>query len=193
MDTLLYIDCCIRGARTSRTEKVAHAFLDALEGRYRIERIPLADLNIQPLHASDLSYRDALIACNGYDSPIFDFARQFVAADRVLVAALYWDLSFPSLLKVYLERLMVNGLAFKYVDDQSVGLAHADKAVYITTAGGFIADGAFGSGYVQAVFEMLGIEGFSVVKAEGLDVVGNDVEALVSRACEDAVEAAQGF
>jgi len=38
---------------------------------------------------------DALIAAGSFDDPMFALARQFAAADEVVIAAPLWDLSFP--------------------------------------------------------------------------------------------------
>ena len=46
-----------------------------------------------------LATRDALREKEAYDSPMFALAREFAAAEKIVVAAPYWDLSFPAVLK----------------------------------------------------------------------------------------------
>lgn len=53
--------------------------------------------------ARDIAKRDALLAEKKYDDEMFRYARQFAAADRIVIAAPLWDLSFPAQLKVYLR------------------------------------------------------------------------------------------
>ena len=43
-----------------------------------------------------LNDRDALAGIRCFDAPVYDLARQFRAADRVVVAAPFWDLTFPA-------------------------------------------------------------------------------------------------
>ena len=104
----LFINCCPRGE--SRTEKLARALLKAL-GEY-----------------------DALLAEKKYDDEMFRYARQFAAADRIVIAAPLWDLSFPAQLKVYLENIYVTGIVTKYSEaGEPVGLCRASELYYVTT------------------------------------------------------------
>ena len=71
------------------------------------------------------------------------------------------------------------------------GISDVKKAVYITTAGGFIGDKNFGAQYAEGVCGMLGCDDFSFVAAEGLDIIGMNVEALVSEAEDRAKKLAK--
>ena len=42
--------------------------------------------------------------------------KQFAAADVIVIAAPYWDLMFPAVLKTYLENITVTGITFCYSD-----------------------------------------------------------------------------
>lgn len=59
---------------------------------------------IKPLTEEMLHKRDALLAAGQYDDPMLRYARQFASADQIVIAAPFWDGSFPSLLKVYIEN-----------------------------------------------------------------------------------------
>ena len=50
-------------------------------------------------------------------------ARQFRDADIVVIAAPYYDLSFPSALKNYLEAICCVGLTF-YYDENEIAQTH---------------------------------------------------------------------
>ena len=114
----LFINCCPRGE--SRTEKLARALLKAL-GEY--EELRLYDEPLHPLGRADIAKRDALLAEKKYDDEMFRYARQFAAADRIVIAAPLWDLSFPAQLKVYLENIYVTGIVTKYSEaGKPVGL-----------------------------------------------------------------------
>jgi FMN-dependent NADH-azoreductase len=50
-----------------------------------------------------------------------------------------------------------------------------------------------GDRYLRTVFGFLGVSEFSTIAAEGLDVIGNDVETIVNKAIKEAQEAAKTF
>ena len=127
----LFINCCPRGE--SRTEKLARALLRTL-GEY--EELRLYDEPLHPLGRADIAKRDALLAEKKYDDEMFRYARQFATADRIVIAAPLWDLSFPAQLKVYLENIYVTGIVTKYSEaGEPVGLCRASELYYVTTTG----------------------------------------------------------
>ena len=179
MNKILFVDCCAR--RNSRTKILAERLLSHLDGE--ITRLELYSEDIKPIDADGIARRDK------GDCDILKYARQLSDADEVVVAAPYWDLSFPSLLKVWLEQTSVVGVTFTY-DEQGVpvGLCRAKRAYYVTTAGGPIFDRSFGSGYVKALFSMFGINEFHEFSAENLDVEGADTEKILTEA-KDKIDA----
>ena len=70
------------------------------------------------------------------------------------------------------------------------GLCRAERLIYITTAGGPLEDRNFGYEYVRGVAGMLGIINTHCVAAQGLDIRGNDPEALLREAQERAARLA---
>ncbi|MBR2512045.1 MAG: hypothetical protein IKE49_03150, partial [Firmicutes bacterium] len=72
-------------------------------------------------------------------------------------------------------------------------LCNAKKLAYITTSGGFIGDNDFGTEYVRGVADMFEIERFDAIKAEGLDIEGFDVEAILGDAIGKAREVADSW
>ena len=121
--TVLLIDCCVHGEQ-SRTLKLARRYLDTLED-VQVNHQKLYELDLAPLSCQETVERKRT-----------DIAKTFAQADEIVVAAPYWDLSFPSILKVYLEHVCVTGITFHYVGYETQGLCKAKKAVYISTAGG---------------------------------------------------------
>ena len=49
-----------------------------------------------------LPHREELLDRGELDGEIFRYSHQFAAADRIVIAAPYWDLSFPAQLKIYI-------------------------------------------------------------------------------------------
>lgn len=133
---LLVIDCCLRGD-DSATRAYYQAYL-RIAGEQDIQIVELDKLCLMPLDGEALWERDSLIRAQDFGREQFLLARQFREADELLVAAPFWDLSFPSLLKVYLEQVTVNGLTFGY-DEQGRchGFCRARRLLYFSTCGGF--------------------------------------------------------
>ena len=99
----------------------------------------------------------------------------------------YWDLTFPAALKVYLEWSSVLGITFHYtLEGKQEGLCQAGNLVYITTSGGPIGDNNFGYDYLRGLSGMFGISRTHCLTAEGLDVWGNDTQAILNRAKKQA-------
>ena len=181
---LLVVNACVTEHIPSRTKRLCDSYLEAYRGRWEIDEIILEKAGLYPFTDSMLRHRSRCIAENDFSSPEFDLAHRVAAADRIVVAAPHWDLSFPSLLKVFIEHIMVSGLTFHYVDNQAEGLCHADKLVYITTAGGYLPKPDWAFGYVESIAHMLGIFTVEMMAAEGLDIEGADVEKIMKAAEE---------
>lgn len=182
MEQILFVNACVRPQ--SRTLRLAQSVLDRLSG-HLIE----VDLSADPIPFLDregLDRRNALLAAGNFDAPMLRHAGQFAKADTIVIAAPYWDLMFPALLKAYLEAVTVSGLTFRYTEEgRPTSLCKAKRLIYITTAGGYIGDYDFGFQYVSTLARgFFGIENISCVRAEGLDIVGADVEAIL-RAAEE--------
>ena len=174
----LFINCCPRGE--SRTERLARALLRTL-GEY--EELRLYDEPLHPLGRADIAKHDALLAEKKYDDEMFRYARQFAAADRIVIAAPLWDLSFPAQLKVYLENIYVTGVVTKYSEaGQPIGLCRAGELCYVTTSGGPF-DGSFGYEYWKAIAQdRFGIPEVKLLKAENLDIEGADAKKILDDA-----------
>ena len=113
MKKVLFVDCCIR-REASRSKELAEYFIQKLEetGAYEIERLCLMDENLSYFSDGFFLQREALLAEGKFDHPRFRYAHRFAAADKIVIAAPFWDLSFPALLKVYIENLCVDGITF---------------------------------------------------------------------------------
>ena len=176
---ILFVNGCVR--ENSRTLELAKAVLEREHGD--IQEVTLYPDGPEGLDAGKLRQRDELLAKKEYDHPMFRWARQFAAADTIVLAAPYWDLAFPTKVRAYLEEVTVSGITFQYGPGGiPQGLCRAKRLIYVTTAGGPIFAN-FGFEYVKAMAQgFYGIEHVSLVKAEGLDIWGADTEGIVARA-----------
>ena len=180
MENILYINACCRD--NSRTEELAQSLLGTLSGN--IQTVNLFEENICPLDKNLLSKRDDLLKNGRKDDEMFSLAKQFALADTIVIAAPYWDLMFPSILKVYLENITVCGITFCYSDKGiPQSLCNAKNLCYVTTSGGYIGENNFGFDYVKSVAKgFFGIDDVSFFSAEGLDIYGADVDMIMQKA-----------
>ena len=182
---ILFINACVRG--DSRTKKLADYLLSKTSEP--IEELRPENIKFPKTDESFLNKRDSLISKREFDNSMFDLARQFAQADKIVIAAPYWDLSFPATLKQYFEQINVNGVTFTYSDEGiPVGLCKASKLYYVTTAGGDFVPEEFGYGYVKALANSFyGIEEVELIKAIGLDIVGAD-EVKIIQECMNKIK-----
>ncbi len=190
---LLFVDACPR-REASRTLALAGCLLDRLRERcpgLEITAHRLADMGLRSVDDRLLAEKEALCDALVWDHPLMRPAVDFREADAVVIAAPYWDLSFPSMLKVWVENMWVRNLTFFYRGDQPVGLARGRAAVYVTTSGSYTAGHDWGTLYIRDVMRTLGIGAFRDVKAEGLDLEGTDTDRILQSAREEARNAAE--
>ena len=178
--TVLFVNACVR--KESRTKRLADYLLSKLS--CEVKEVQLESIDFPRVDENFLIERDRLLQSGNSDAPMFSLARKFAAADTIVIAAPFWDLSFPSALKQYFEQITVLGITFRYSDEGvPMGLCKAKKLYYVTTAGGPIPSDAYGFGYVQGLSQgFYGITDVECIKAEGLDIVGSDVEKILSEA-----------
>ena len=196
MKKVLFVDCCIR-REGSRTKELAEHFLAELKktGEYEIETLCLMDEKLSYFAEETFAEREALLAKDALDAPLFRYAQQFAAADKIVIAAPFWDLSFPALLKVYIENICVDGITFHAGERGLEGLCKADHMVYLTTRGGIYteSDLEMGSKYLEKMAVFFGIDRYDCIAAEGLDIGVWSVEELLGKAKAKAEETAKEF
>lgn len=180
MNNILFINACLR--KESRTKELANVVLSKLKGN--ITEVNLEKENLQPLNLERLNYRSDLIGKRDFSNPIFDKARQFAAADTIVIAAPFYDFSFPAMLKIYIENINVVGLLFRYTQTGAIeGLCKAKKLIYIATSGGPMQGNAFGYEYIKYLCNAFyGIKDTCLIKAEGLDIQGADIARIMQEA-----------
>ena len=175
---ILFVNACVRA--NSRTKKIADALLVKLGEK--VEEVRLENVNFPVADQAFLDRRDKCIAEGDYSNSYFDFAKQFANADTIVIAAPLWDLSFPAVLKQYIEHINILGITFEYTPEGiPAGKCKAKKLYYVMTAGGDFVPEEFGFGYIKALAQnFYGIKDVELVKAVGLDIQGNDADAIVA-------------
>lgn len=98
---ILFINACVRPQ--SRTKQLANYILQKIG--HDIKEFVLEKENIIPLDCKTLECRTKQALSGIFDDPMFDLAKDFAAAEKIVIAAPYWDLSFPASLKCYIEQI----------------------------------------------------------------------------------------
>lgn len=176
--SILFINACVR--ENSRTLILAKSILSSMPGE--VIEVNLNQENIPPLNRELLEKREYLLRCESKDDPMLYYARQFANADEIVIAAPFWDLSFPAILKVYMEHITVAGITFEYANGIPCGLCRAKSLTYVTTSGGpIVAD--FGYEYIKALAKgFYGISQTKAYKAMNLDVNMITAEEVLTKA-----------
>lgn len=178
---ILYVNSCVRD--NSRTDRISRQLLKLLEKDDKnVMEVFLPDEGIFPLSKDRLAKRDLLLKSGNVNDEIFKYAIQFAKADTIVIAAPYWDSSFPAILKTYLENVYVTGIVTKYgIDGKPCGLCNANKLYYVTTAGGPYAPD-YSYNYIKSLaLDYFGIKETKLIVADMLDIDGTDSEKIVEQ------------
>ena len=87
------------------------------------------------------------------------------------------QLSFPAILKAYIETVSVPGITFRYGEGDTgcIGCCKASRLLYLTTRGGLYTGAAsgleLGEKEMKALSQFFGIPGFDCLFAEGTDLL----------------------
>lgn len=200
MSKVLYIKANAKPEGSSRTFKISDNFVEQYREINPNDEIITLDLykeGIKFLTEEDINLHGAKPSENK-DHPILKYAYQFAEADKYIIAAPLWNLSIPAILKAYIDYVSFTGITFKYTAEGAVGLCQGKKAVHIVARGGGYSEEPFaaqemGDRYLRAIFAFFGITDFTTISADKLDVIGEDVEAIVKNAIEKAEEKVKNF
>lgn len=192
MKKLLYIDACIRDEQ-SRTKRIATPIVEALKQKYDVQTLVINDLDLSIVKKELITKRN-----NGdIDPQVMSWAESVRDADRIVIAAPFWDMSIPAALKNFLELCSIFDVTFKSDDKTCYGNCRAEKMLYITTRGMDIDTGDVleqGSSYLKALSWLWGIGPLEVVSAQNMDYLSEtEIEERISKAISEGLKLAEEF
>ncbi|WP_415341463.1 NAD(P)H-dependent oxidoreductase [Clostridium perfringens] len=198
MSKVLYIKANIKNEGESRTFKVSDSFVEEYKKNNPEDEIITLDLykeNIDFLRADDLGKLFGPKDEESKNNSILKYAYQFADADKYIIAAPMWNLSFPAILKAYIDYVSVSGITFKYTDEGPVGLLNNKKAVHIVSRGGGYDNSPYemGDRYLRTILGFFGIKDIETIAIDNLDVMGVNVEEKVEEGIEKAISLAKKF
>ena len=180
MKKLVVINACVRQA-DSRTLRIAEPVIRALSGRYEITRFNLPEMEgIVPLTPSLFAERGR----GEIPAWALEAARAIAAADRILIAAPFWDMSFPSVLKAFFEQVSLFDVTFTDTGSTCKGLCRSPKVLYITTRGMDIPTGDLreqATPYLRALGSLWNLGELTTIAACNMDYLTVEaIEAVIS-------------
>lgn len=192
MKKLLYIDACIRDGM-SRTKRIATPIVEALKQKYEVQTLVINDLDLSIVKKELITKRN-----NGVIDPqVMSWAESVRDADRIVIAAPFWDMSFPAALKNFLELCSIFDVTFKSDEKTCYGNCKAEKMLYITTRGMDISTGDVleqGTPYLKAISWLWGIGPMQVISAQNMDYLSEkEIEERISKAISEGLRIAEEF
>lgn len=192
MKKLLYIDACIRDDE-SRTKRIAEPIIKALEKKYDVQRFVLNDMDLEIVQRDLIRKR-----LNGMiDATVMSWAETVRDADRIVIAAPFWDMSIPAALKNFIELCSILDVTFKTNDKTCYGNCKAEKLLFITTRGMDIPTGDVreqATSYLKALSWLWGIGPMQVVSAQNMDYTSVDaIEEKIKEAIANGLSIAETF
>lgn len=180
---LLHIDAGVTGP-SSVSRQLSAAVVEAIGRAHPALSVASRDLEADPIPHLD----GPGLATLGQGEVL----QQFLDADVIVIGAPMYNLSIPTQLKAWFDRILVAGKTFRYTPNGPEGLAGGRKVIIASSRGGFYGPGApaadadFQEPYLKALFRLAGIEDVTFVRAEGVAVSPAHREAALEAALREA-------
>ena len=192
MKKLLYIDACLRDEE-SRTKRVAEPVVEALSKKYDVIKFVLNDLPLELVKKPLLTKRLA----GDIPAEVMMWAEAVRDADRIVIAAPFWDMGIPAVLKVFFELCSIFDVTFKSNDKVCYGNCKAEKMLFITSRGMDISTGdelEQATPYLKALSWLWGIGPLEVVAMQNMDYVSaEEIENKIAAAIKEGLAMVEKF
>lgn len=191
MKKLVVINACVR-QRDSRTLRIAEPVIAALSERYQIIRYDLPEMEgIVPLNPESFAQR----GLGEIPSWALEAAKTIADAHRILIAAPFWDMSFPAALKCFFEQTSLFGITFTDTRKTCVGLCKAPKVLYITTRGMDISTADSleqATPYLKAIGSLWNLGELTTIAAQNMDYsTPDDLESRIADCISQGLQLAK--
>jgi FMN-dependent NADH-azoreductase len=134
--------------------------------------------------SDDATITADIVKGNAYMDELF-------AADILVIGAPMYNLSIPTPLKAWIDRIAVAGRTFRYTAKGPEGLLKNKKAFIASARGGIYSAGSPAAAfehqesYLTGLLAFLGVTDVTIVRAEGIALGPDAREAAIARALED--------
>ncbi len=116
---------------------------------------------------------------------------ELIASDILVIGAPMYNLTIPTPLKAWIDRIAVAGKTFRYTANGQEGLLKNRKAFIASSRGGIYSAGSPAAAlehqesYLVGLLAFLGVSDVTVVRAEGLALGADAKQAAVSQALDE--------
>ena len=191
---ILHIDSSILGGYSASRQLSAATVARLTAGRDDV-RVTYRDLAADPIPHLSGGYLAALQSAEADRTPEVqaDIAlgaavlEEFLAADIVVIGAGLYNFGMPSQLKAWIDRILVAGKTFRYVDGKPVGLVPGKRIILTIARGGVyggespIASFEHTETHLKTAFGFIGLNAEAII-AEGLAVGPEQRAAAMAQA-----------
>lgn len=171
MEKILFINSCYNYEK-SRTLYFAKKIFEKfdIDSKFDFEEVKLKDLHLLPLSEEKLNTRFDLANKNLFDMDMLTYSKKVLSADIVVIAAPFYDFSYPSILKLFIENISMPNLMYNYTNEGYQGYARGRKFIYITTRGANMPDSEdFGYLNLDRMFKLFGFKESQLISFGGTD------------------------
>ena len=180
MEKILFINACYNYEK-SRTLYLAKKIFEKydIDSNFDFEEVRLKDLHLLPLSEEKLKLRFDLANKHLFDMDMLTYSKKILSADIVVIAAPFYDFSYPSILKLFIENVSVPNLMYTYSKDGYKGFARGRKFIYMTTRGSNLPDSEdFGYLSMDRMFKLFGFKESQVIAFGGTDFVDDPYKEI---------------
>lgn len=123
---------------------------------------------------------------------------EFLEADKYVFVSPMWNLSFPPVLKAYIDAISIAGKTFKYTAKGPQGLLTDKKALHIQSRGGYYTEGPAaevenGDRYLRNIMTFLGVPSYETIIIEGHNAEPEKTEEIKAASIAEAKELAKTY
>ena len=123
---------------------------------------------------------------------------EFLEADKYVFVSPMWNLSFPPVLKAYIDAISIAGKTFKYTAEGPQGLLTDKKVLHIQSRGGYYTEGPAaevesGDRYLRNIMTFLGVPSYETIIIEGHNAEPEKTEEIKAASIAEAKELAKTF
>ncbi|MBL7479265.1 FMN-dependent NADH-azoreductase [Legionella bononiensis] len=179
---LLAIDSSILN-KSSVSRQLTRSFISQWQQLYPETQVTYRDLHAQPINHLSQTILSAYNSDPAQISPVIkeelelsgQLISEFLNAEVLVIGAPMYNFSVPSQLKTWIDRVLVAGKTFKYVDGKVQGLASGKQVFIISSRGGYYNAEPMLSldhqeRYLTTVLNFVGITDIHFIRAEGVNI-----------------------
>lgn len=205
---LLYITAHPLDELGSNSMAAGKAFIDSYKDNHSSDEVKHIDLFKEDIPVID---KDVLTGCgklrNGDElnqdeqqkvDRFSEILEEFLSADKYVFVSPMWNLSFPPVLKAYIDAISIAGKTFKYTAEGPQGLLTDKKVLHIQSRGGFYSEGPAadvesGDRYLRTIMTFLGVPSYENVIIEGHNAEPERTEEIKAASIAEAQEMGKNF